>query len=130
MVVTVCQAKLADGRACRAAPLRDGAFCLMHDPDHAEEAAEARRLGGLRRRRDKTLLGVYDLASTATIEGLRRILDIAIFDTLRLDNSIARSRVLISTVMAGARLLETGELSARTDALEAAIAGRREPESS
>ena len=35
-------------------------FCLFHSPDHEEEAAEARRLGGLRRRKEKTLAGAYE----------------------------------------------------------------------
>lgn len=119
--MVVCQAKLADGRACRAAPLRDGAFCLMHDPEHAKETAEARRLGGLRRRREKTLAGAYDLAGLDNVAAIRRVLEIATFDTLGLDNSIARSRTLISAALAATRLLETGELESRLVALEATL---------
>ena len=51
----VCAAATADGKRCPVAPLRDGEYCFMHSPDHSAEAAEARRLGGLRRRR--ALLG-------------------------------------------------------------------------
>lgn len=124
-----CQARTADGRACTAAPLRDGTFCFWHDPEHEEQAAEARRLGGLRRRREKTLVGAYDLASLATLDGIRRILQIAVMDTLSLDSSIARSRTLISAVLAAVRLRETGELEDRLGALEVALAGRAAPES-
>ena len=46
-----------DGRLCRAIPLRDRPYCFWHDPDSEEKAAEARRLGGLRRRRGKALAG-------------------------------------------------------------------------
>src|SRR5437764_7065415 len=50
-----------DGRHCSAPPLRDGAFCLMHSPEHAEAVAEGRRLGGARGRREAALTVAYDL---------------------------------------------------------------------
>lgn len=50
---------MPDGRSCRSAPLREEEYCLFHSPDHEEEATEARRLGGLRRRKEKTLAGAY-----------------------------------------------------------------------
>lgn len=122
MVAKSCTAKTADGRACRATPLRDEAFCFWHSPEHTEEAAEARRLGGLRRRREKSLRGVYDLVSLETVEGIRRIVEIATFDTLGLESSIARSRTLIAAALAAVRLKEVGDLVARVAALEAANA--------
>ena len=115
-----CSHALPDGRLCRATPLRDGAFCFWHDPDTEAEAAEARRLGGLRRRREKTLSGAFDFGGLGSIEAIRRIVEIAVVDALGLDNSIARARVLISAAMAAAKLLETGELEARLAVLEAA----------
>jgi hypothetical protein len=42
-----CAFRFPDGQPCRAAPLRDGEFCIMHSPEHAKEVQEARRLGGL-----------------------------------------------------------------------------------
>jgi hypothetical protein len=55
---------------------------------------------------------------------------IATLDALGLENSIVRARVLISAALAAAKLLETGELEARIESLEAAVGvGRlREPE--
>ena len=44
-----CTFVMPDGRACRAGPQRDRPYCFAHDPERAQEAAEARRLGGLRR---------------------------------------------------------------------------------
>jgi hypothetical protein len=121
-----CNFELPDGRLCRATPLRDGPLCFWHAPDREEEAAEARRLGGLRRRREKTVSGAYDFAGLGSIEAIRRILEIATIDALGLDNSIARARVLIAAVLAAAKLLETGELEERLAALEAVVrAGRR-----
>jgi hypothetical protein len=97
----------------------------MHAPEKEEEAAEARRLGGLRRRREKTLAGAYDLAGLGSIEAIRRIVEIALFDVLGLENSIARARVLISGALAAAKLLETGELADRIAVLEAALVSDR-----
>jgi len=115
-----CTHVLPDGRICRATPLRNGPFCFWHDPDSEEEAAEARRLGGLRRRREKALSGAFDFAGLGSLEAIRRVLEVATIDALALDNGIARCRVLISAATAGAKLLEVGELEARIAALEAA----------
>jgi len=104
--------------------MRDSEFCFHHNPETEEEATEARRLGGLRRRREKTLAGAYDIDALDSVGSIRRLLEIATFDALGLENSIARARVLISAVLAGAKLLETGDLQARIELLEAALKSR------
>jgi hypothetical protein len=81
----------------------------------------------LRRRREKTVAGAYDLAGLDSIEAIRRIIEIALLDVLGLENSIARARVLISGALAAAKLLETGELAERLAALEGAVASRTQP---
>ena len=124
MVVGRCAGSLPDGRSCRAWPLRGDPYCLWHSPDKEEEAAEARRLGGLRRRREKTVAGAYDFAGLGSIDSIRRILEIAVLDVLGLENSIARARLLISGGLAAAKLLETGELEDRLAVLEAALQQR------
>ena len=101
--------------------MRDEPFCFWHAPERAEDAAEARRLGGLRRRREKTVSSAYEFAGLGTIESIRRILEIATIDALGLDNSIARARVLIAAALAAAKLLEVGELEERLGQLEAAV---------
>jgi len=123
-----CRHILANGKPCRATPMRDEPFCFWHSPAHEEEAAEARRLGGLRRRREKTVSGAYDFTGLGSVEAIRRILEIAILDSLGLDNSLARARVLIAGAQAATRLLETGELEARIAALETALESRRPTE--
>ena len=120
-----CAFRKPDGLPCGAAPLHYGQFCFLHDPEHAEEAAEARRLGGLRRRREKTLEGAYEFGGLASIEGIRRILEIAVFDTLGLENSIARSRALAYLAQTSLRALEVGELEERLASVEAAITSTR-----
>ena len=125
MVSPSCAHPMPDGRRCRAPLLRDGQFCFWHEPGKAEEAQEARRLGGMRRGRERTLAVAYDLTGLGSIEAIRRLVEIALFDVLGLENSIARARVLISGALAAAKLLETGELSERIAALEAALAQDR-----
>ena len=125
MVSPSCAHPMPDGRRCRAPVLREGRFCFWHEPGKAEEAQEARRLGGLRRGRERTLAVAYDLAGLGSIEAIRRIVEIALFDVLGLENSIARTRALISGALAAAKLLETGELAERIAALEAALASDR-----
>lgn len=116
-----CAGERPDGGRCRSWPIRGEAYCLWHSPDREEEAADARRLGGLRRRREKAVSGAYDLVGLDSVQAIRRVLEIATLDALGLENSLARSRTLISAAVAAARLLETGELEARIDALETAV---------
>ena len=125
MVVTrTCKARNEGGDPCRAAPLVDNEFCFVHSPEHAAEMQEARRLGGLRRRREKTLAGVYDFDGLGSVEAIRRIVEVAVLDALGLDNSIARGRLLVACALAGAKLLEVGELEQRLEAVEAALKPR------
>ena len=125
VIVRRCSEVAANGRPCRARPLRDVPFCFWHAPGNEEEVAEARRLGGLRRRREKTVSGAYDFSGLGSIEEIRRLLEIAAIDTLGLENGIARSRVLVQVGLAAAKLLETGELEARIELLEAAAGAKR-----
>ncbi len=102
----------------------------MHSPEYAEEVAEARRLGGLRRRREVAVSGAYEFEELETVVGLRRLLMIAALDTLGLENSIARARTLVYLVGVAGKLLETGELEERLAYLEKAFQGQRNlPES-
>jgi hypothetical protein len=81
-----------NGERCRANPLQDSEFCFMHDQAHADEMAEARRPGGLRRRKEKAVQGAYDVGELENVAEVRRLVQIAAMDTLSLENSIARTR--------------------------------------
>ena len=116
-----CAATKPDRQPCRAAPLRDAAYCFLHDPARAEDAAKARQAGGIRRRREGTLGVVYDLLGLETAAGIRRVLDIALGDALGLDPGIGRSRILVAVANSAMKLLETAELEARLEALEGAV---------
>ena len=124
MLRRICRGNKQDGDPCRQAPLRDSDFCFWHDPDHVEEAEKARTLGGQRRRREKITEGAYDLEGLDTVTGIRRVLEVALLDLMSMENSVARSRTLISGALAAAKLLEVGEQEERLQALEAALGPR------
>jgi len=121
-----CAFGMPGGRACGAPPGRDSTFCFWHDPGKADEVAEAQRLGGTRRRRERTIAAAYDFTGLGSIDAIRRILEVATTDALSLENSIARVRALISAALAAVKLLETGELEARLAVLELAIGSARD----
>ena len=107
----------ADGRPCGATPMATGRFCYWHDPDTSDEAKEASRLGGLRRKRERTVASAYDLAGLGDAPAVRRLLEIAVLDTLGLENSVSRNRLLIAAGEAATRLLE----AEREEAIAAAL---------
>lgn len=120
-----CKFVKENGDPCGAPPRQQSDFCIVHDPEYASEMTEARRLGGLRRRREKTLAIAYDIEdSLDSIPKIRRLVEIAAFDTVGLENSTSRSRTLIAAAMAAAKLLEIGNLEERLAALEAALGPR------
>ena len=116
-----CASERANGDQCNAPPLRDGDHCFLHSPEHADEVAEARRLGGLRRRREVAVAGAYDLNGLETVSDIRRLFEIAVLDTLAMDSSIPRNRTLAYLAQVALKALETGELEERIEALESAV---------
>ena len=119
-----CAALASGGVPCRQAPLTGRDHCYWHDPDNAEEAQEARRLGGLRRRRERTVAGAYEFDGLATAEQIRRLVEIAVVDTLGLENSVARARTLAYLAQTAAKLLEIGDLEDRLHEVESALEPR------
>lgn len=124
MAKRACNAVNEDGGRCQAPPLQDGDFCLMHSPEHAADVAEARRLGGLRRRREKTVAVAYDLEGLGTVDQIRRLIEIAALDALGLENSVARSRTLAYLAQVALKALEISDFADRVAALEAAVGPR------
>jgi hypothetical protein len=116
-----CVYAKADGQPCRMAPLHDRPYCFSHDPERAAEAAEARRLGGLRRKKESTIAVAYDLPGLDTVAGIRRVLEIVVADSVGQEHGIARLRVLIAAAGAATNLLKVGELEDRLAHVEAAV---------
>ena len=120
-----CAGKNQNGQPCRSPKLKDGDYCLMHSPEHAEDVAEARRLGGLRRRREVAVSGAYDFVGLQSVTDIRRLVEVAVLDTLGLENRISRARTLAYLATTAIKLLEVGELEQRLASLEAAVQGQK-----
>ena len=120
-----CTYLMPDGRPCGATRRRAVPFCWVHDPDASEEATESRRLGGLRRRRERTLAVTYDLTGVSTPAELTRVVEIATHDTLAERSSLARARTLLLAVRTGLQVRFETVIEARLRAVEEAQARRR-----
>jgi hypothetical protein len=69
-----CRAKTKSGRPCRI-PAQESGYCIWHDPNRKEEAAELRRKGGLARHGLDLNLNVVDraiLAASAVADEMER----------------------------------------------------------
>jgi hypothetical protein len=120
-----CKATRADGQPCGMPPMAESEFCWAHDPANAEAAAEARRMGGLRRKREGTVTGAYNFGGLSNVHDIRRLIEIAVVDTLSIENSIQRSRTLAYLAQTGLKSLEVGEVQDRLQQLEELVLGRR-----
>lgn len=119
-----CKSFKQTGEPCRAFVVRDSDFCLWHDPEHADEVAEGRRLGGLNRRRERIVSVAYDFEGLSTMSQIRRPIEVAMLSVLGLENSLSRARTLGYLAQVAASLLEKGEAEERLAALEAALGPR------
>ena len=83
-----------------------------------------RRLGGLRRRKEKAVSGAYDFEGLGQHppdqDGYSKM---AVLDTLSLENSIARNRTIAYLAQVSVNLLDKGEMESR-----ARSPGRYSPE--
>ena len=120
-----CAARGPKGEPCQSPPMHDSQFCFMHSPEHAQEAQEARKLGGVRRKREVTLAGAYEFEGLNNIQGIQRILEIALLDTLAMENSLSRNRTLAYLALAAMKALEVGIHEERITALERVVHSRR-----
>ena len=125
MVNRGCTFEMPDGIVCRAPAMRGQDHCYWHEPARLEEAADARRLGGLHRRKATSVATVYDFAGLRTVEGAQRLLETATLETIALDNSIARNRALIAAAKMAPQLIESAEPAA--DEVPAAPLTLRQP---
>jgi hypothetical protein len=124
MASRTCRAKTDKGEPCRAVPMRESDYCVFHDPEHAEVVAQARSAGGQRRKREATLATTYDFQGLTSIDEIRRLVEVAAFDALGLENSINRVRALGYLAQVATTLLEKGEMEERLAAVEAALGPR------
>ena len=119
-----CTAQTNDGEPCNATPLRDADFCVYHSPAHRESMQQARRLGGLRRRKEATVGAAYEIDGIDSAVRIRRVVEIAVLDTLELPNSLARNRTLAVLAQVALRVSEQAEQEDRLRILEASVLPR------
>ena len=117
----LCAFRFPNGEPCHSPPLLDGNYCLMHSPEHAKEVQDARRIGGLHRKREATLSAAFDFQGLETVDGIRRLLQIAATDALAMESSPARSRQLVYIAMAALRVLEVRDFEQRLMGLEQSV---------
>ena len=110
-----CTGISKSGERCQAPPMLDSDYCFWHDPEHQEDVAKARQAGGARRRREGTVATAYDVGDTSSVEGLKRVHQIAVMDTLSLENSISRNRALGYLLVSQLAVLLAEEKRAWTD---------------
>ena len=125
MLGASCTHQMPSGRLCNATPMHDSPFCFWHAPATAEEAAEARRLGGLHRRKKKTVGAIFGFAGLRTVEDNLALLETATVETLAIENSISRNRALGGFAAIGLKFLEAKDLEERIAALERALEAAR-----
>ena len=122
-----CLGVVADtGLACRQAPTTDRDYCFWHDPENVAAAAEARRLGQQRSKREASVAGAYEISGIDTVDDLKRVLEVVLLDTLALNNGVPRNRLLVSVVQAGLTLIKQADFEERLAALEEVIRPRRQ----
>lgn len=115
-----CRAKNRHGEPCQASANGNG-FCFTHDATKGKERAIARRKGGLQRITPHVADPALVPKETRTIEGVMIILDYALQESLALNNSIQRGRLLVSIAHGYIEAIKTGELEHRLEAVELAL---------
>jgi len=113
-----CAFILRSGETCRMHPLQNSEFCWAHSAERKKEVQEARRLGGLRRKRESTISTAYQFESLSSVDSIRRIVLIAVLDALSMENSMARARTLAYLAQVALHMLEVGDIEQRVSALE------------
>ncbi len=120
-----CEFVRPGGFRCRAWPVRGSEYCFWHDPDSAEDLAQAQQLGGMRRKRERTTAVAYDVQGFSSVTDVQRVIEIAIIDTLADGTSLARNRTLGYLSQVLLKTFEVGDLAERIAAIEAAQEPRR-----
>jgi hypothetical protein len=82
-------------------------------------------MGGLHRRKKRTVATMYGFGGLRSIEDSQALLETIAVETLGLENSTARNRALTAIVATGTKLIELGDLATRVAAIETVLGPRR-----
>lgn len=118
-----CLGRTRKGARCANAAIIGGSLCLQHAPEMAAARAARNRKGGLSRqgalntRRPAAAVGDPS-PPLRTVRDVQALLERALADVLRLENSNSRARSLAALALSALRCIETAVLEERLEALE------------
>jgi hypothetical protein len=112
-----CKSKNKQGERCRAFASENG-VCFMHDATKGKERAMARRNGGLATKQPHYADASVLPSSIRKIEDVLIVLDYALQESIGLDNSIQRGRLIVSIAHGYIEALKVGEMEQRLEAVE------------
>ena len=119
-----CKSKTTNGQACQAQAIKGSQFCFIHDPASGKARALARKRGGERNRIPHTGDASKIPASVRTIDDVLAVLDYALAESMPLENSVQRGRLIVAICGAFIEAIKTGELESRLAAIESALKAR------
>jgi len=119
-----CKATNKRGEPCGFQPMLESDLCWVHDPANEEAAQEARRVGGVRRKRESTLAGAYEFEGILAENGLARFIEIAAYDVLALDAGHSKIRAMVAVAQAAEKIIRGQEMEERIAALESVLGDR------
>jgi hypothetical protein len=117
-----CSANSRNGERCRAYA---NGVCFTHDATKGRERALARRNGGLATKQPHYADAELLPSEVRKIEDVYLILNYALLETVGLDNSINRGRLLVSIAHGFIEAFKVGELEKRLEAIEFALKTRK-----
>ena len=120
-----CKANNKQGERCKAFANENG-VCFMHDATKGTQRAIARRNGGLATRKPHFADASSLPSSIRTIEGVLIVLDYALQESVGLDNSIQRGRLIVSIAHGFIEALKVGEFEKRLESIENALNLRKQ----
>jgi hypothetical protein len=113
-----CNAKTQSGKPCKMQAIAGGQYCFTHAPEVGAKRAQARKRGGERHRTghygDESLIP----REVVTLADANKILAYTLAETVPMENSIARARLLLALYDSFVKSFEIGELEKRIQALE------------
>lgn len=119
-----CKGKNKHGKKCNAYAGESG-YCFMHDATKGKERAIARRKGGYATKQPHYADTSVIPSVIQNIQDVLLILDYALTETVGLDNSIQRGRLLVSIAHGYIEALKVGELEERIEAVESTLKLRK-----
>ena len=114
-----CKAKTSAGEPCKMQPLKGSSYCFTHAPENGAARAMARKAGGERHRTPHYGDDSIIPREVRTLEDANKILAYTLAETVPMENSIARARLLLALYDSFVKSFEIGELEKRIQLLEA-----------